>query len=65
MLLNRGLPLPILQFLLSWYATQQVQVRWESCHVSNGVVGQGSVLSPAVYLDDLLAELSGSGVGCC
>ena len=35
-------------------------------HVSNGV-RQGSVLSPvlfAVYLDGLLAELSGSGVGC-
>ena len=68
---DRGLPLPILRFMLSWYATQQMQVRWGSClsdvfHVSNGV-RQGSVLSPvlfAVYLDGLLAELSGSGVGC-
>ena len=68
---DRGLPLPILRFMLSWYATQQMQVRWGTClsdvfHVSNGV-RQGSVLSPvlfAVYLDGLLAELSGSGVGC-
>ena len=68
---DRGLPLPILRFMLSWYATQQMQVRWGSClsdvfHVSNRV-WQGSVLSPvlfAVYLDGLLAELSGSGVGC-
>ena len=48
-----------------------MQVCWGSClsdvfHVSNGV-RQGSVLSPvlfAVYLDGLLAELSGSGVRC-
>ena len=68
---DRGLPLPILRFMLSWYATKQMQVHWGSClsdvfHVSNGV-WQGSVLSPvlfAVYLDGLLAELSGSGVGC-
>ena len=61
------IPLPILRFMLSWYATQQMQVHWGSClsdvfHVSNGV-RQGSVLSPvlfAVYLDGLLAELSGS-----
>ena len=68
---DRGLPLPILRFMLSWYATQQMQVCWVSClsdvfHVSNGV-WQGSVLSPAlfaVYLDGFLAELGGSGVGC-
>ena len=68
MLRDGGLPLPILRFMLSWYATQQMPVCWGFClsdvfHVSNGV-RQGSVLSPVVYLDGLLAELSGSGVGC-
>ena len=48
-----------------------MQVRWDMCisepfFVANGV-RQGSILSPslfAVYLDDLLSELSYSGVGC-
>ena len=48
-----------------------MQVRWDMCFsepffVANGV-RQGSILSPslfAVYLDDLLSELSDSGVGC-
>ena len=70
-LMKRGLPLAIIRFLLSWYKTQSMRVRWKSflsepfC-VSNGV-RLGSVLSPflfAVYLDGLLVELSKSGVGC-
>ena len=68
---SRGLPTPILRFLLSWYSCQQMCVRWNSCvshlfSVSNGV-RQGSVLSPvlfAVYLDGLLQKLSRIGVGC-
>ena len=68
---ERGLPAPILCFLLGWYKSQQMHVRWnsfmsDSFSVSNGV-RQGSVLSPvlfAVYLDGLLSELEGSGVGC-
>ena len=67
-LLDRGLPTPV---LLSWYCTQQMQVRWGDClseafHVSNGV-RQGSILSPllfSVYIDGLLSELSDCGVGC-
>ena len=29
-LLDRGLPLPIVRFLLSWYGTQKMRVRWDS-----------------------------------
>ena len=68
----RGLPAPILRFLMSWYRLQEMKIQWSSnCqsnpfNVSNGV-RHGSVLSPvlfAVYLDGLLEELSLSGVGC-
>ena len=70
-LINRGLPSPITRFLLSWYRTQKMRVRWESSYsdafnVSNGV-RQGSVLSPvlfAIYSDGLLNELHDSSVGC-
>ena len=70
-LLERGLPLSIVRFLISWYSMQQLRVRWNSSlsdpfKVSNGV-RQGSVLSPilfSVYLDSLLVDLSKSGVGC-
>ena len=52
-LLERGLPLPIVHFLLSWYTTQKVQVRWgthlsDPFSVSNGVC-QGSILSPHLF----------------
>ena len=68
---KRGLPIPILRFLCSWYCKQEMKVQWGSClsrgfSVSNGV-RQGGVLSPylfALYLDGLLEELSNSGVGC-
>ena len=67
----RGLPLPVIRFLSSWYRSQQMKVRWghsvsNSFHVSNGV-RQGGVLSPvlfAVYLDGLLEELADCGCGC-
>ena len=67
-LLERGLPLSIVRFLISWYSMQQLRVRWNSSlsDVSNGV-RQGSVLSPilfSVYLDSLLVDLSKFGVGC-
>ena len=62
----RGLPAPILRFLMSWYRLQEMKIQWSSnCqsdhfNVSNGV-RHGSV---AVYLDGLLEELCVSGVGC-
>ena len=70
-LFDRGLPLPVLRFLTSWYKFQKCCVHWGSCFsapfsVSNGV-RQGSVLSPllfAVYIDELLSDLSSCGVGC-
>ena len=68
---DRGLPLVILRFLLSWYGSQECLVRWGLCSsasfgFSNGVC-QGSILSPflfALYLDGLLSELVECGVGC-
>ena len=67
-LLDSGLPPSVIRFLSSWYHVQQVSVRWgqslsDSFSVSNGV-RQGSVLSPVLYLDELLEKLSNSGVGC-
>ena len=69
---ERGLPPAILNFLLSWYRTQQMKVQWDPKSTSDSFtvtnsVRQGGVLSPflfAVYLDNLLCELSLSGVGC-
>ena len=70
-LLEHGLPLLVVHFLLCWYTSEECRVRWGSClsdsfGVSNGVC-QGSVLSPllfAVYLDGLLSDLVECGVGC-
>ena len=70
-LIDRGLPLPVVRFLSSWYSSQMMKVRWDKSlsspfHVSNGV-RQGGVLSPvlfSVYLDGLLQKLADSGVGC-
>ena len=71
LLLDRNLSPVIVRFLLSWYSSQSLNVRWNqhlSSHfrVSNGV-RQGVVLSPilfTIYLDELLRRLSNSGIGC-
>jgi len=68
---KRNLPPVLNRFLLSWYKTQQMQVRWNSSlsppfATTNGV-RQGGVLSPilfTIYLDDLLTGLKDLGVGC-
>ena len=53
-LLDRGLPLPVIRFLSSWYRAQKMRVRWNNSlsipfGVSNGV-RQGSMLSPIFFL---------------
>ena len=71
LLLKRNLPVSILRFLLSWYQSQSLSVRWNSTFstsfgVSNGV-RQGGVLSPllfAVYIDELLIRLERLRTGC-
>ena len=69
--MSRGLPLPVVRLLSSWYSTQNLSVRWRNAlstpfRVSNGV-RQGGVLSPvlfSIYLDELLLKLESIGVGC-
>ncbi len=70
-LLEKELPVPVIVFLLKWYRTQTLSVRWnghdsEEFTVTNGVK-QGGVLSPilfTVYIDSLVSELEKSGRGC-
>ena len=70
-LIARDLPIGVLRFILSWYQSQQVPVRWKAAlselfSVTRGVRQRG-VLSPilfSLYIDDLLMELAESGVGC-
>ena len=61
----------VIRFILNWYLSQRLCVNWnghlsEQFPVSQGV-RQGGILSPilfALYIDDLLLELSQSKVGC-
>ena len=52
-LFDKGLPLPVIRLLSSWYRDQQMCVRWDhslsnSFGASNGV-RRGSVLSPLLF----------------
>ena len=66
-----NLPNPVIRFLLQWYISQHVEIRWNGIlsspfTVMNGV-RQGGVLSPilfTVYIDELLWHLQKLGVGC-
>ena len=71
LLLKRELPLCIIRTLINMYTGQLIRVSWAGVlsqffAAKNGVK-QGGVVSPilfCVYIDDLLLELSDSGVGC-
>jgi len=71
-LMKRGVPKCFINILISWYSKCFACVKW------NGVfsdkfsviagVRQGGVLSPklfAIYIEDMIAELKGSRLGCC
>ena len=70
-LLQRNMPKPLVRFLLRWYKSQHLRIRWmgkssDCFQVSNGVC-QGGVLSPilfTIYVDSLLESLRASGRGC-
>jgi len=70
-LLDRGVPLAIMNILVNWYSVSAAVVRWDN--MLSGViqlmcgVRQGGVLSPvlfAVYVNDIIVALSESGAGC-
>ncbi len=71
LLLDRGLPVPILRVLLDTYKRQRVSAVWnsrksDSFTVTNGV-RQGAVLSATlytVYVDELMHRLEQKQVGC-
>ena len=70
-LLDRNVPLHIVELLIFWYREQEFMVRWGNAlsitfHCSNGI-RQGGQLSPLfcnVYTDDLNHRLQATGVGC-
>jgi len=70
-LMDRGVPMYLVRFLVVWYSTLSFCVRWghtlsDTFTAMNGLP-QGSILSPIlfnVYVSDLSTELLRSGVGC-
>ena len=70
-LISRNVPTYFVRYLVAWYRTQCIFIRWgnvlsQSFNVTNGVK-QGGVLSPKlfnVYVDHLSSRLVNSNVGC-
>ena len=70
-MLERQVPLILLDFIISWYSDLQCRVRWDDTlsdwfSIKAGV-RQGGVLSPVfycIYVDDLVETLSRMGIGC-
>ena len=70
-LLDREVPPIVVRTLIAVYQNQYAWVKWGGARSSKFTIRngtrQGSILSPAlfaVYVDDLLGELRGLGVGC-
>jgi len=70
-LVERGLPIELLNILYIWFKFGCIVVKWgqvfSSCFVLLAGVRQGGVLSPflfGIYVDDLLKRLHNSGFGC-
>lgn len=71
LLIQRGICPALVKFLICMYTQQSLKVRWQNvvsqsfeCH--NGIK-QGAVLSPilfCIYMDELLARLKESKIGC-
>ena len=70
-LMDRNVPLPLLNIIISWYNGLACRVKWGDCFsgwfdISAGV-RQGGVLSPdlnSIYVDDLIKKLILLDKGC-
>jgi hypothetical protein len=70
-LMNRNLPISLLNVLENWFSISFTCVKWGSIFSSffllNSGVRQGGVLSPylfALYVDDIVKKIRDSSVGC-
>jgi len=70
-LLDKNVPVKLINILICWYSKIETCVKWgntfsHSIRLASGV-RQGSVLAPsifALYIDNLLLKLANSGLGC-
>ena len=70
-LIELNFPANLIKLLASWYANQQINIRWkmivtDNFHMCNGT-RQGSILSPylfTIYMRDVSNAVVKSGLGC-